>query len=270
MDDTFKIVINNYASYDEDASMTFGVYSHTVTPPDPFTCVKNQRMYARLFCVVSGEIIFNKNTDKELTAPSGSIVFLPEDITYKSQWATKEEGCYITFIFFPNAFYITLPDQICIAAVDTDGSFLQMFSKALDIWNTGALGYKLEVLSELYKILHKIYLDSSYKQIKSKNTSIYKGILYIENHYLEEFDISQIARMCHLSESSFRRHFKEYKKMAPITYRNYLRIKKAKELIKSGECSITEAAMTVNLPDICYFHKLFKKFYNTTPGKFIP
>ena len=76
--------------------------------------------------------------------------------------------------------------------------------------------------------------------------------------------------MCNLSESSFRRHFKEYKKMSPITYRNYLRIKKAKELIESGEYNVTEAAMNVKLPDICYFHKLFKKFYNTTPGKFIP
>lgn len=270
MNDLFKIVINNYASYDEDASKTFGVYSHTVTPPEPFTCVKSQRMYARLFYVVSGEIIFNKDTYKELSAPSGSIVFLPEDVTYKSQWSTKEEGCYITFIFIPNAFYITLPEQICIATVDVDGSFLQMFSKALDIWNAGTLGYKLEVLSELYKILYKLYLDSSYKQIKSKYRSIYKGILYIENHYLEELDIRKIAGMCNLSESSFRRHFKEYKKMSPITYKNYLRIKKAKELIESGEYNATEAAIAVNIPDICYFHKLFRKFYNTAPGKLVP
>lgn len=270
MNDLFKIIINNYASYDEDASKTFGVYSHTVRPPEPFTCMKSQRMYARLFYVVSGEIIFNKDTNQELSARSGSIVFLPEDVTYKSQWSTEAEGCYITFIFIPNAFYITLPEQICIATVDIDGSYLHMFSKALDIWNAGTLGYKLEVLAELYKILHKLYLDSSYKQAKSKYRSIYKGILYIENHYLEEFDICEIANICNLSESSFRRHFKEYKNMAPITYRNYLRIKKAKELIESGEYSITEAAMTVNVPDICYFHKLFKKFYNVTPGEFIP
>ena len=270
MSGLFKIVINNYASYDDGASKTFGVYSHTVTPPSLFTCEKGQRMYARLFYVVSGEIVFNKNTDSELCASSGSIVFLPADITYTSEWTLNEDGYYITFIFFPNEFYILLPEQICIATIDVDSSYLQMFSNALEIWNTGALGYKLEVLSELYKILHKLYLSSSCNQIKTKYSSIYRGILYIENHYLEEFEIGEIAKMCNLSESSFRRHFKEYKKMSPITYRNYLRIKKAKELIESGEYNVTEAAMTVKLPDICYFHKLFKKFYNTTPGKFIP
>ena len=270
MKEMFKIVLNDYASYDEGASRTFGVYSHTVTPPSAFVCEKGQRMYARFFYVVSGEIIFNKGTSDELHASSGTVVFLPEDVTYTSCWADKEEGCYIIFIFMPNEFYITLPEQICIATVDTDGSFLNMFSRALEIWNVGALGYKLEVLTELYRILHRLYLDSSYNHIKSKYSSIYKGILYIENHYLEETDVREIARMCNLSESSFRRHFKEYKKMAPITYRNYLRIKKAKELVESGEYSITEAAMTVNIPDICYFHKLFRKYYHTTPGNFAP
>ena len=57
--------------------------------------------------------------------------------------------------------------------------------------------------------------------------------------------------------------------MSPVTYKNYLRIKKAKELIESGEYNVTEAAIAVNIPDICYFHKLFKKFYDAAPGKFL-
>ena len=64
--------------------------------------------------------------------------------------------------------------------------------------------------------------------------------------------------------------FKKYKKMSPITYKNYLRIIKAADLLKSGEYSVKEAAYAVSLPDICYFYKLFVRFMHDTPKSFVP
>ena len=57
--------------------------------------------------------------------------------------------------------------------------------------------------------------------------------------------------------------------MSPITYKNYLRIKKSCDLLRSGEYSISEAADAVNIPDICYFYKLFTRFIVVTPKKYI-
>ena len=45
--------------------------------------------------------------------------------------------------------------------------------------------------------------------------------------------------------------------------------KKVKELLESGEITITEASFAINIDDICYFHKLFKKFYGKAPGTFL-
>ena len=83
----------------------------------------------------------------------------------------------------------------------------------------------------------------TYKSIKSKNNVIYKGILYLENHYLEDITVEQLADMCHTSEGNFRRLFKKYKNMPPISYRNYLRMKKALMLLNSKEYSIVEVVL---------------------------
>ncbi|MBQ8814059.1 MAG: helix-turn-helix transcriptional regulator [Lachnospiraceae bacterium] len=267
MDNLFSIELNEFH---EMNSRTFGVYSHTVTPPSYFHCPAGSRLYCRLFYVVAGETIFDKGLPTEVTATAGTIVFLPEDVDYVSEWIPGVEGLYINFTFMPNDFYLTLPNCICIAAYDGDGSYLELFSKALQIWNGGAIGYKLDALSYLYKILHKLFIDSTTAQMKSSYRNIYKGILYIENNYLDEIDVGYAASLCHLSESRFRIYFKEYKNMSPITYRNFLRIKKAKELLESGEYNVTEASASVNIPDLCYFYRLFQKFYHVAPGTVMP
>ena len=218
---------------------------------------------------MGGEIIFNKNTKDELRAPAGRIVYLPNDITYFAEW-TEEEGEYISINFILEEFYVKLSDKLCIAALDSNKAYFKSFNDALNIWNSGLPGYKLELLSEIYKILHNLFLELTYTRIKSNYKAIYKGIIYLENHYLEDITIKQLADMCNMSENNFRRYFKKYKNMSPVTYRNYLRIQKSKELIQTGEYNISEAAEAVNITDICYYHKLFKKFYNTTPGEFKP
>lgn len=267
MKNDFDIYLENS---DIQSNFIFGVFSGTVNPPATCNCKKNDRKFSRFFYVVQGEIIFNKNSADMICASKGSIIYLPNNITYKSEWSKEQNGKFISVNFILNEFYVKLPDKICIAAFDTDGIYLDIFTHAYDVWLKGAPGYKLEILSEIYRILYSLFVDLTYRRIKSKHRAIYKGILYIENHYLEEIQTAELAAMCHTSETNFRRLFKEYKKMSPITYKNYLKVKKASELLRTGEYTVTEAANSVNIPDICYFYKLFKKFFDTTPKTFIP
>ena len=88
---------------------------------------------------------------------------------------------------------------------------------------------------------------------------------HLENNYIEEITVEHLAKMCNMSQCNFRRYFKKYSDMSPITYRNYLRIIKARDLLQTGEYNVTEAAAAVNIPDNCYFHKLFRQFLGSTP-----
>ena len=91
--------------------------------------------------------------------------------------------------------------------------------------------------------------------------------MHIENNYLEDTCIEELAQMCHVSTSTFRRLFVEYKSETPIKYRNILRLKRAEELLKSGEYTVSEAAEASAIPDVAYFSKLFKKVIGISPSE---
>ncbi len=266
MNKLFKI---EFSDLPENKQNTHVVFAGQVAVPDYYVCRENERMYSRFFYVLQGEIVFNKGTDHMVSATAGSVVYLPNNITYHSQWLPPQQGKYIAFNFILDELNFRLPNCICIAAKDKNGVLLEMFQRAYEIWKAGAPGCRLELLSELYKIIHNIFLNSVRRELKSKHQTIYRGILHIENHYLEEIDVNELANICNVSPSSFRRLFKEYKKMSPITYKNYLRIKRARELLMTREYNVTEAAEAVNLPDLCYFCRLFKRFLGCTPKELL-
>lgn len=261
----------NKGFYVNETDIThFGVFRAKVPMPGVYTCAKNDKPYSRFFYVMNGTIIFNKGTSNEIYAPAGNIVYLPNDVSYQAEWPEGETGEYISVNFQLDETYLKLPEQICIAAVDKNGYYLDMFKHVHDIWIKGSFGYKLEVLSEIYKIIYSMKNDTMRRRTKLEHQTIYKGIIFLENNYLEDISVETLAAMCSTSESNFRRLFKKYKKMSPITYKNYLRIKKAYDLLQSGEYNVTEAAEAVNISDICYFHKLFTRFINKTPKSCIP
>ena len=61
--------------------------------------------------------------------------------------------------------------------------------------------------------------------------------------------------MCNMSSSSFRQKFHNATGMSPIKYKNYIIMRKASELIKSGEFTISEVADKLNFDDIYYFNR---------------
>lgn len=248
----------------------FGAFSGLVKTPDEYICTKGDKPFSRFFYVEKGTIIFNKGTKDEIYANAGNIVYLPNNITYKSQWPAGEDGKYMSVNFQLDEQYIKLPNKICIAATDRNDYYKNMFEHICGQWLRGAFGYKLEVLSEIYRLLYSLMNDSLHRRTKTEHHAIYKGILYLENNYMTDISVKELSDMCSVSESSFRRLFKQYKKMSPITYKNYLRIIKAADLLRSGEYSVKEAAYAVSLPDICYFYKLFTRFMCDTPKNFIP
>lgn len=254
----------SFSDFSQKNSHIFGIFSADVKVPDSYSCKKGAKQFSRLFYVVKGAIIFNKGTTNTIRASKNDIVYLPNDVEYESEWDNSEDGKYISINFILDEFYVKFPDSIYIVATDTHGTYLEMFQNAYSIWENGALGYKFDILSLIYKIFYHLFIDSKYDNLKEN--IINKGIIYLENHYIEDITVAKLAQMCNISECSFRRHFKKYKNMSPIAYRNYLRIKKAHELIKSGEYNVTEASIAVNIPDLCYFNRLFKRTYNISPG----
>lgn len=245
--------------------------NYNVVPPVPTFCRAGDKPYSRLFYIKQGAMEFYTLDKKEkiLAAEEGSVLYLPCDFEYYSEWKNGERGAYETVLFtlWENDEHIELSNAVTLLVSPEENRFEENFSDLKKVWLAGAPGYRLEFKARVYLLLKAIALSKMKKEVKAKFKSIYKGIMHIENNYLEDTCIEELAQMCHVSMSTFRRLFVEYKGETPIKYRNILRLKRAEELLKSGEYTVSEAAEASAIPDVAYFSKLFKKVIGISPSE---
>ena len=90
-------------------------------------------------------------------------------------------------------------------------------------------------------------------------------IYYIEENYKENIKISLIAERFGLSESHFRKLFKDFTNLSPVDYRNQLRVEHAKELLSQSNLPVSEVARSVGIEDQFYFSRIFKEFEGVSP-----
>lgn len=91
---------------------------------------------------------------------------------------------------------------------------------------------------------------------------------FINSHYNEKFTLEDISVGCNISVSHLTRLFKASTGYTVVEYTNNLRIKKAAELIKNTELSISEIALKTGFASFSYFGKMFSKYYGVSPIKY--
>lgn len=106
------------------------------------------------------------------------------------------------------------------------------------------------------------------KLYSSRRNMMAEAMSYIEQNMKEDMRIKMLASKAYLSPSYFRKLFKEITGLTPIEYVNSLRISKARQLLDSGNLSITEVGETVGINDPNYFSKIFKAATGMTPTEY--
>lgn len=249
------------------------VYSSDVTPPSNHICHPGTRKFERFFYVTQGTIIFTLTDGRIIEADAGSIVYLPYDCIYESRWAEKELGGYITINFIQhdqNGEIICFDDQISLLIRDKGARFLRCFADILQFWQSDSLNAPLKCYSQFWGILYDMSVHLERRSIRSANQVIYPGVLYLENNFLSDFTVEDLAQMCAVSVCTFRRLFHQLKGTSPITYRNRLRMEKAKMLLQSGEYSVTDVSRIVQCANIYYFSRMFKQHFGIAPSECCP
>ena len=91
---------------------------------------------------------------------------------------------------------------------------------------------------------------------------------YIDEHYMEDLNLEDIAESIGFSKFHFSRLFKQYTNFTFCDYLCYRRIKVAEELLAKPDLSITEIALQAGFPSISTFNRLFKQHKNCTPSEY--
>lgn len=91
------------------------------------------------------------------------------------------------------------------------------------------------------------------------------AVAYMDNHFLDNPPLRDIARQVHLSPTYFHRCFSDLFHLSPHAYMLRRRMRLAQSLLEKGESSVSAAAHACGYPNVFYFSRSFKQFFGHTP-----
>lgn len=95
--------------------------------------------------------------------------------------------------------------------------------------------------------------------------SIQSALDYVRKNYQAPVRISAMAEACHMSETHFRRLFRQYMHMPPLSYVNLIRIEAARKLLRGTALPIKDIALQCGFATLSSFNRNFKEATSIAP-----
>lgn len=195
------------------------------------------------------------------------MIFAPHGVRYKSFNGDPElvsDGIGISFdLYTPDGEPIFLDEDICSFSSGDNTQNLSIIKK-IHYYSMNPGENMLRLKSQLYTLLDNLFSDETRREKYDEYfRDISPAIEEIEKFPERNRTAKELAEMCHVSESSFLRKFKEYSGgTAPHKYRNNIRFMIAREL-SSTQLTVNEIAEKLGFYDGAHLAKAYKKFKGT-------
>lgn len=197
------------------------------------------------------------------TANAGNVIFLPKNSFYEMQIIENAEYICIDFDF---------EDTKSIKNGEVyqgfPSSIRNDFEKFIYNWYRREPWCITEAFSAIYRIYSSI-LRAQYKNYNKSGKKTADAMKYILEHYTEpDLTINEVASEIGVSETHLRRLIKNKTSMSPIKYISYLRIEKAKNMLRDTNCTVTEISSMCGFNDQYYFSREFKSNVGVAPSEY--
>ncbi len=238
-----------------------------------FSYINTLRPNHGLTLLLCEKTIYTTPGCEDITAFHGDIIYLPRAARYEVRFYNNDNDNISNMLinFMP---YDKDGEEICFSNTvskiisGTGNYYYDMFSDTVNIFENYVKN-NLKIKANLYNILSDICAMHKNRDINSiEFKTISKGIKYLEDHLSSDMSVLELAKMCCVSETFFRRLFKKYSGVSPIEYKNRIRISKAKQLLSSSELTIGEIVDILGFYDMAYFSKTFKEKTGVTPREY--
>lgn len=145
----------------------------------------------------------------------------------------------------------------------TEQIFEEFYAKP-EFYKTYVRGCLMILLAEAERMLPKNKERAKGAQI-SQIRMLAPAIRYISERYGESVEIPDLAKLCHLSPTHFRRLFHQVMQSAPLEYLNRVRVAKAGTRLLEGSGGVRKIAEECGFPTLSSFHRAFQKYLGMTP-----
>ena len=220
-----------------------------------------------LFCLSGHERSYFVDGKHVVTLKPGDIIIIPHGTKYKSLVEDKScvaEGLGFSFnlvtpegegMFFDEPTYVFEGDDYKKCHKRFEKIFLSAMNANKNV---------LKLKSEIYSLMEELFSEKV--GFNEKYSDISEAIKLIENQPESNASVKELADICHMSESTFMRKFKEYSGgVTPVKYRNNIRFMMAEEL--SASLSANEIAEKLGFYDGAHLCKIYKQVKGYTLKK---
>ena len=116
------------------------------------------------------------------------------------------------------------------------------------------------------------YLSRCYSEADNPDSQallrIAQAITYLERHFDQTVELDTLATIAQMPKRSFQRTFQKALGVSPITYLIQLRVRRAAELLRRNELTVSQIAFRVGFLDSNYFTRQFRKIVGISPRSY--
>lgn len=126
---------------------------------------------------------------------------------------------------------------------------------------------------ETANLLHQLISECTLSTIRANQAedilqTIQAIRSYLSQHFREKITLEELSHQFNLSPFYLQKLFKRYTGQSPTEYQIYLRMTKAKELMRSTTMTIGQISRMVGIDNLGYFTRQFKKHEGMTPQEY--
>ncbi|MDO4247827.1 MAG: AraC family transcriptional regulator [Neisseria sp.] len=158
---------------------------------------------------------------------------------------------------------------IPLAIVPADEKLLAAVARLLELTGEPDLLPHLAPLIEAeiaYRLLSGASRAHLRRMLTARSQQISRVAAWLKQHYREKTSLSDLAAMAHMSESSFRQHFRRLIGTSPMQYQKQLRLQQARQLLLSEHITAAQAAAAVGYESPSQFSREYRRFFGLPPA----
>jgi AraC-like DNA-binding protein len=207
----------------------------------------------------NAKLIHNSATSKVST---NDIVFVPAYCEYELN--SESEDLFVVH-FESND---SLPTQIKRFTPENPAYFKRKFEELYTVWSKKQTSYIHECNSIFYRILMHIEREYIHAKHSAVDERLNEAVDYIHDNFTKsDISIEELAQLCNMSGTYFRKLFSEKYNTSPRAYINNLKLQYALELLKSNYYTVSEVSDKCGFKNIYYFSSFIKKETGSSPTK---